>query len=309
MRPQVLLWWRQLLGVLACTLLVVLLCWRPGPWRVAVAVLGLAVSLMVCQQASVAAARVVPEGGLTSPIRLAYIDGSHMEAYSRESWRPDGTGGLALTLMRNGYLTLSLPELTAERLEGASLLVSIAPAREFSQSEIETVEAFVQKGGTLIMTVGYDEARGSASLLARFGFRIGDETSGEPAPLGHFKSPYLESESRRVYVRFHAAWPVRCTDPNARVIAYGRDNQPVIMWRRVGTGKVVVVGDTCFAMNKNLEQESGQPFEGLRENADFWRWLIALLRDEPLWIPPALQAPGGAGGEPAPSVTTEGATP
>jgi hypothetical protein len=63
-------------------------------------------------------------------------------------------------------------------------------------------------------------------------------------------------------------------------------------------------------MNKNLEQESGQPFEGLRENADFWRWLITLLRDEPMWIPPALQAPAEtADREPAPdAVTTEGAS-
>ena len=42
-------------------------------------------------------------------------------------------------------------------------------------------------------------------------------------------------------------------------------------------------------MNKNLERENGQPFEGLRENADFWRWLLTTLRDEPMWIPPALR--------------------
>ena len=308
--PEAHPWWRQLLGVLACVLLAGLVCWRPGPWKTAVVALGLAASLAICQQATVAAVGALPDGRAESPNDLAYIDASHVEAYSRESWRPDGVGGLALTLMRNGYLTLSLPELTGERLERAGVLISIAPSRAFSQSEVETIEAFVEGGGTFVMTVGHDEGRAGAALLSRFGFGIGDDERREPAPLGHFKSPYLESENRRAYVRFHAAWPVRCTDPNARVITYGRDNQPVIMLRRVGAGKVVVIGDTCFAMNKNLEQESGQPFEGLRENADFWRWLIALLRDEPMWIPPALQgASDGAETDPGAETTTGEVTP
>ena len=56
--------------------------------------------------------------------------------------------------------------------------------------------------------------------------------------------------------------------------------------RRLGRGKAVVVADTDFAMNKNLEREGGQPFEGMRENADFWRWLLDYLNDLPAWTPP-----------------------
>jgi hypothetical protein len=193
--------------------------------------------------------------------------------------------------MRNGYLTLALPELTSARLEKAGLMISIAPARAFTESEIDAIGEFVEGGGLFLINAGYDDARASGPLLRRFGFGFGTDDSVEPAPLGHFKSPYLESDRRRVYVRFHAAWPIRCTDPNAQTIAYGRDNQPVAILRRVGAGKVLFVGDTGFALNKNLEQENGQPFEGLRENADFWRWLMALLRDETMWLPAALQGP------------------
>ena len=39
----------------------------------------------------------------------------------------------------------------------------------------------------------------------------------------------------------------------------------------------------------DLESEDGTPFEGLRENADFWRWLLTMIRGEPMWIPPQLQ--------------------
>ena len=97
-----------------------------------------------------------------------------------------------------------------------------------------------------------------------------------------------------VYVRFHAGWPVHARVPDARPLAYGHGNVPAILTRRVGRGKVVVVGDTGFAMNKNLEVESGAAFEGLRENPHFWRWLVTYLRDQPLWKPPSPRPPAAA---------------
>ena len=48
----------------------------------------------------------------------------------------------------------------------------------------------------------------------------------------------------------------------------------------------MLVGDTGFVMNKNLEWEDGRAFEGMRENADFWRWYLTDLTDRPRWIPP-----------------------
>jgi hypothetical protein len=284
--------WRQLLGILGCGLLLGLLAWRPGQWPVVLVALGFAGSLAVSTVISRSAGEVLPDGCCKSPNNLAYIDSAHIEAYSGESWRPDGVGGLALTLMRNGYLALSLPEFTAERLQRADLLISIAPARKFSKTERAAVRDFVTKGGTFIIMAGLQRAEPSRSMLSQFGFTIGSPGPDHPEPqaMGHFKSPYLRAEDQRAYVRFHAAWPVTCNDPAAQVIAYGHNNLPVIVVRRLGAGRVVVIGDTCFAMNKNLEWEGGQPFEGLRENADFWRWFITQLRGQQMWIPPALQS-------------------
>jgi hypothetical protein len=292
--------WRQVLALLAGAFLVALICARPSPGKTSLVAVGLAVSLSLWTFTNQARAKIPPDGRRVIPNNLAYIDSSHIEAYSSESWRTDGIGGLALTLMRNGYLTLDLPELTPDRLLRAGLLVSVAPSRPFSAAEVETVKTFVNGGGILIITAGYDQSGPSRPLLDAFGLHVGTagRDSPEPEPLGHFKSPYLESQDRRVYVRFHAAWPVACSDPNTRVIAYGRDNRPVAILRRFGAGKVLLVGDTCFAMNINLEWENGAPFEGLRENADFWRWLLTMLRDEPMWIPPALQ---GGQAPPAPA--------
>jgi hypothetical protein len=292
--------WRQLLGILSCGLLIGLLIWNTGQlaamrrsgWKVILVTIGLAGSLAVSTSISHNAGEILPDGRYKSPNNLAYIDTYHLPTNSGESWRPDGIGGFILTLMRNGYLTLLLPEMTSERLERADLLVSIAPSRGFSKTEQEAIRDFVINGGKFIITVGLERAESSRSLLSLFGFNIG--TSGpdppEPEAMGHFKSPYLSSGDQQVFVRLHAAWPVSCNDPSARVITYGKNNLPVIIMRRLGAGKVVVIGDTCFAMNKNLEWEGGEPFEGMRENADFWRWFITQLRDEEMWIPPALQS-------------------
>ncbi len=292
--------WRAALSLLLAVAIVVLLIRYLSPQATTMVAIGLAASFAVSVAITSRTWLVLPDGRRHLPNNLAYIDASHVEANSGESWRGDGIGGLVLTLMRNDYITLSLPRVDSERLGRAGLLISIAPRRAFSLAERAAISEFVTQGGNLIMIAGYDDAGPSRELLSDFGFAIGADKydSRESVPMGYFKSPYLRSQDQRVYVRFHAAWPITCDDPGAQVIAYGKDNLPVIILRRVGAGKLVVIGDTNFAANDNLELEDGQPFEGLRENADFWRWLITLLKDEPAWIPPALQG-AGQGQEPS----------
>ncbi len=287
--------WRQLLGLLLGAAILGLTVRWPNERTMVLLTLGLTGSLLLASVATSRAWESFPDGRLKHPNNLAYIDSSHLEAASGESWRGDGVGGLVLTLMRNGYLTLSLSQLSAQRLERAGLFISVAPQRGFSPSERASIRNFVNRGGTFILTVGYDDVGPSRPLLSDFRFSIGTDRldAQESVPMGHFKSPYLQSEDRRVFVRFHAAWPVICTETDAQVIAYGRDNLPVIILRRIGSGKVVVIGDTRFATNANLENEEGEPFEGLRENADFWRWFLTVLRDQTPWIPPALQGQKG----------------
>jgi hypothetical protein len=303
--------------------------------------------------------------------QLAYIDNAHVGFYSEESWRPEGTMGLAMNLMRNGYLTLLAPDLKKERLDGASMLVVPAPTRAYSKAERATLSEWVENGGTLILTVGWDRYEPNRELLADFQFyleKIPTEAFPEdvvaaaraskpgyeiidagvtgqglyafdmrkgtqavevqvhpetrqyyaekvydkpdelhqsmvsrgalgPEPLGYFKVPYIPNS--QAYVRFHAAWAVRSSDPRSVAAAMGRDDLPVIVWRKHGNGKVILVGDSEFATNANLEHEGGEPFEGLRENADFWRWLISYyVRGEKDWWrpgpPPAAPKPNPA---------------
>ena len=58
----------------------------------------------------------------------------------------------------------------------------------------------------------------------------------------------------------------------------------------------MVVADTEFAFNKELETRNGELIEGRREDADFWRWLISLVRngvgEGEIWFPPSPPEPG-----------------
>ena len=283
--------WRQFLALMAGVALICLLVYDKDLCMVTFTLLILAGSVQVCSGLTVKSHDRVPSGSSVHNIRLAYVDASHLEAYSSESWRTDGIGGLILTLMRNGYLTLSMDRWSAKRLEQADLLISIAPSRAFTSKERQVVQQFVLKGGTFIVTAGFERAGGCQDLLKDFGFFIGrhDTDTVQVRALGHFKSPYLQTDVGRAFVRFHAAFPVVSTAADAQVLAYGADNLPVMMMRSIGQGRVVVVGDTGFAMNKNLEHEDGSPFEGLRENADFWRWLLSRIKGESMWIPPRIR--------------------
>ncbi|HUS92013.1 MAG TPA: hypothetical protein VM695_09185, partial [Phycisphaerae bacterium] len=310
--PQAL--WRQFVGLLLAGALVGVLIWRREPMLLAVAGVVLAGVLGLCTRATAdaAAADVLPDGRLRAPNNLAYVDTTHMEAANAESWRPDGLAGLYLTLMRNGYLALNLNEFTRERLQRAGLVISVAPNREFTPAERKAVQEFVRGGGVFLCMVGYDDSGPAASLLKDFGFGLGEQPPGpdgkvpEPQPMGHFKVPYVQAGDRQAFVRYHASWGIYSTAPpeETRDIALGRANVPVIKFRRVGDagGKFVLIGDTGFAMNKNLENRDGQPFEGKRENADFWRWFLTLLRDQPMWNPlagPEAPEDPNAGGEEA----------
>jgi hypothetical protein len=184
----------------------------------------------------------IEEAAAVRDNNLAYIETSHLESFSEESLRNDGIQGLELTLMRNNYLTLMLPELTADRLLDndprpgrepgvkARILVSIAPQKPYTAEEEELLKQFVDRGGIWIVTAGFDESGPIRPLLAdTFGFEIAAFLPNayrplemqppastnraylqppEPTPLGHFKLPFFDGGDYYCHVRFHAGWPM-----------------------------------------------------------------------------------------------------
>lgn len=284
--------WRFPLAFLLAVALVLTIGRSPSP---ALALCASALAVAACRVAATAwvyhSTEIVPQSRHPRGHGLAYIDASHQGLYSAESWRDDGLMGIAMAFMRDDYLTLTLHDFTASRLQQADILLTVAPSRRFTKAEREAVRQFVEKGGIFVLTAGYDQRACSEDLLAEFGLGIGDGSKAAggdtgPKPFGFFKSPYFSAGDYMSHVRFYSAWPVFATAPDAQILAYGPGNVPAILMRRVGKGKVMLVGDSCFAMNRNLEVESGMAFEGMRENPNFWRWVLRRLEDKPMWIPP-----------------------
>jgi len=296
--PQAL--WRQLLALAALVSMIALLALRPAAWQLMLTPSVMAVSLVCCTAAGYWSGCVLPDGRDRADDRfnnIAYIDASHLEAYSSDLWTNHGIAELAKTLMRHGYLPLLASDLTPERLERAGLLISIGPARAFSFAQRKAVKRFVADGGTFIAMVGAEEARPSAPLLADFKMRVppspvapGEEMYDEskvpreeimePEPLGAL---YGRTTEGNWQTRFYAGWPVESTDDNASKLVYwsnGTQDWALVLSRSNTGGKFVVIGDTRFAGNENFRQDQ----DILNR---FWRWLLSrVTAGQTAWNPP-----------------------
>jgi hypothetical protein len=321
--PQVL--WRQAGLLLTLLALMVVLTRNLAVVPVAVSSVCLALSLLCCHGLSNASSLLIPDGtriatpaGSSAGNRLAYIDASHLAPFSRQSWGYDALNGLVLNLERNGYLPLMLHDHLEQRLPGAGVLISIAPAQALSPAECRRVRRFVEEGGSLVCMVGAEEANASDRLLSSLGLSVPVSpvpTAGgqyEPEPFGRTTAEYLQVEqedgtSYTVSLRLYAAWPVealKMNSDNTEVIAYARNTLPyvesdtelpVVLLHSIKEGLIVLIGDTRFAMNRNLEYVGGEPFAGRHDNALFWRWLLTQLKGEPQWVPPRPPEPPSGG--------------
>ena len=289
-------WWRQLT---ALTLAGALAFFWIRPIRgevLAASGLTLLLASSVIATLSCRSWEVYPDSGASIPTHVAYIDASHLEAYAESPWRPEGIDGFALALMRDGYLVLAADDLSEERLRRAEMLVSIAPARNFSMSEQKQIRQFVDDGGVFIAMAGAMQGRKINEVLRSFGMRVPKgfhrvgENSVDALPLGCLYRPYPDGDDPASAVVFHAAWPVAPFGPETTSLSSAQGRSPgqweAIIAEYASRGVAILIGDTCFAMNKTLENQDGGTLTGDRVNAQFWRWLIGRLPNREPWQPP-----------------------
>ncbi|MCK4236746.1 MAG: hypothetical protein KAX38_06480, partial [Candidatus Krumholzibacteria bacterium] len=84
----------------------------------------------------------------------AVIDLSHFQRFDRLTWYDHCTGGLQYNLMRAGCFPLSCEEFSERQILRSGIVVIVAPVRSFSESEIEILERFMEKGGWILYTCG-----------------------------------------------------------------------------------------------------------------------------------------------------------
>ncbi|MBN1588918.1 MAG: hypothetical protein JW888_05335 [Pirellulales bacterium] len=236
---------------------------------------------------------------------IAYVDTSHLEIGNDQPWANDGVDGFLMTLARNGYLPLKLHRWDPARLERAAVLVVMGPAKPFSAGELRDARDFVERGGHVFCMIGATEAAAGRGLLAEFGFDVRPSPSptgsgrSEAQPMaqfpddfGRFDTPYLNAADYDVgnyllHVFFFTGWAVDSSADNAESLVFSKyDNRPLAMARTVGKGKIVVIGDSRFALNHNHGYYDGRMTQGVYDNAAFWRWLLTRITGQTEWIPP-----------------------
>ena len=211
--------------------------WRAAP-------LGAAVLLAT----GVVAALSHSPGGLPrydeKPARehLAMIDFSHQPNASKHSAMDTGLHGMSINLLRHGELPIIANTWDPRTLDVARYMVMNAPRRPITSGERRDLMRFMERGGTLILGCGYLDAEGCRGFLATLGCRIGN------VPLGRFFD-------RRAFgqpVSFMSAWPIEKVPDNAKVLcAY--DDWALIVAVPVGKGELVLIGDSEFLHNRNVE--------------------------------------------------------
>jgi len=192
---------------------------------------------------------------------VAWLDLSHGNRVDLHAGRDDGLGGLTNHFWRHGFVPLVMREFDMDRLKVSQLFVTVAPAFPYSRNELTALRGFVEKGGLLIVSAGYEERNGSLDLLAEFGYGVGS------TPLGsaHVAETLLEGQR----VLMHESWPV--LQPEGRgevwVQAWG---YPIVVFETVGAGGLLVIADSMFLGAKRLES----PETYLEQNIDFLRAAI-----------------------------------
>lgn len=207
------------------------------------------------------ARQIIQSAGTPLPLKgkVALVDYAHLGRFSLEGWDREAVDGLFLNLIREGYFTLAMKRFDRQQVMAADVFVSVAPSEPFSAKTVSDLSAFMMKGGTLILTAGWEDRAGIQPMLDHAGLQIPGRplgrTFGTGAPLA--EQPF-----------FLEAWPV--IGEGADTLATIHD-EPVAVRIRMGAGQLVVIGDTQFFCNYNFEMENG----GVFRNIHFFYWLLS----------------------------------
>jgi hypothetical protein len=174
---------------------------------------------------------------------LAVLDYSHQPNASKHSAMDNGLHGVGINLLRHGKLPIAMNEWDPEVLAHAKYVFLNAPRRPITRGERRDLTRFMERGGTVILGCGYLDAAGSKELLEPLGVTI----SG--VPLGRF----FDRPAFGQPVSFMSAWAIEKDLPKDAKILCASADWPLMVSVPVGMGELIVIGDSEFLHNRNLE--------------------------------------------------------
>ena len=220
---------------------------------------------------------------------IAWIDHSHLNQFNLNNYEADSIDGLATNLIRNGYMPLVLDEKKdfSEILKG-NILASIAPNERYSPQEAAMLKDFVEEGGLLIMTAGHESKGPLDSVLKSFNIDIGNVPLGSPPWIVETHATggpgvVTPDDLERYWhqTKFMDAYPVLAAEEFKPIawLNYGGVGYNLAISKKFGNGEVVLVGDSRFLLNENLEYASDLPGKEDWEQYQLqWLGNIELLR-------------------------------
>lgn len=243
--------------------------------------------------------RVPAEGDPLGPGPLeghvSVVDLSHVGRHSLEGWRPNGVAGVYMNLMRDGYFAIGSRRFDERQIRACDVFVTIAPTKPYTAAELDVLRSFMNEGGVVILAVGWEERSGAMPLLETADMQLvfrplghasadpptsdaetsgprKEETASEPgAARGDEHSAPQDAHPPPPRPSFWKAWPVRGGEPLVTV-----EGEPVVARTRFGRGQLIVIADSDFLLNKNLETEEG----AISQNVRFFSWLLDRIKEE-----------------------------
>jgi hypothetical protein len=173
--------------------------------------------------------------------KIVYIDKTHMERFNIDQWDSNGLGGTAFCFIRNGYFPLLLDQFNEERIGKSKILLFVSPAQPFTKREIEILGKYVERGGFVILSCGWEESNSVKTLTETFNVNISN------IPLGK-----LESSQNTAMLSIPNAWAVKSRDNQDEILSQS-SGYPIILFKRINKGGLFLIGDSNFFLNHNIE--------------------------------------------------------
>jgi hypothetical protein len=198
--------------------------------------------------------------------RMAIIDFSQQPYASKHSNMNSGLFGMTANLYRHDMMPVTQNDWNRELLDEAALLFLNAPQRPFSAARRKDVMEFAERGGVVLMSCGYSHYGNARSLLEPLGLEVLNIPLGRSFDRLAFGQP----------IHLFSAWPLRLHRDNATVLAMS-DDWPLIVEVPIGRGRFILIPDSEFFHNINLENMERHS----QANVNFIRTLLDRVRGAP----------------------------
>jgi hypothetical protein len=218
------------------------------------------------------------------------IDRSHMEATGHYEARANPIGPL-YTNLRSGFRVVDMDQWDLKAIGQARGVAFVAPQKSFTRREVGELLRAEDDGAVVILTTGQPDSEGSRPLLAAHGLILAPRPMGTITP----SEPTASRGERERQPRFLDAWPIVALgekDPTTLSdveVIYRHGDDVVALFRHMGKGGLLLISDTRFFSDVNVEDVSGYRVGNLALIHDLFKRYLGADPDavKPLFRSPA----------------------